>query len=249
MKIIPILSLYLLYALLFTSCSSSKNINYLTNYPIDSSQNFIHESFEVPIQVGDQLSVVVTALNLQSAVPYQFPQGIKSVTVEQDGKVVFPQLGAIKVEGKTLTQVRDILVTRLKTYLTDPLVTLEFVNFKITILGEVSSPGVKSIPDGKINILEAIAMSGDLTLYAKRYPIMIIRENQGKREFGYVNLYSQSIFASPYYRLRQNDIIYVQSREDKPTADEQTFNRRLSLFASLLGLGTTIGFLILTLTN
>jgi polysaccharide export outer membrane protein len=78
---------------------------------------------------------------------------------------------------------------------------------------------------------------------------MVIRESKGRREFGYVNLYSNEIFSSPFYRLQQNDIVYVQSREDKPSADEQTLNRKLTLYTTVLGLVTTIGLLILNLTK
>jgi polysaccharide biosynthesis/export protein len=224
-------------------------MNYFSTYGIDSSHTYIHQSYEVPIQVGDQLSIVVSALNPQSAIPYNLPLGTKSITVEQDGRILYPQLGLVTVEGLTISQLRDVLSARLKSYLTDPVVSIEFVNFKITVLGEVSSPGVKLVPDGKVNIIQALAQSGDLTMYAKRYPVMVIRENKGRREFGYVNLYSNSIFSSPYYRLQQNDIVYVQAREDKPSADEQTVNRRLTLATTVLGLVTTIGLLILNLTK
>jgi polysaccharide biosynthesis/export protein len=224
-------------------------MNYFSTYGIDSSHTYIHQSYEVPIQVGDQLSIVVSALNPQSAVPYNLPLGTKSITVEQDGRILYPQLGLITVEGLTISQLRDVLSARLKSYLTDPVVSIEFVNFKITVLGEVSSPGVKLVPDGKVNIIQALAQSGDLTMYAKRYPVMVIRENKGRREFGYVNLYSNSIFSSPYYRLQQNDIVYVQAREDKPSANEQTVNRRLTLATTIFGLVTTIGLLILNLTK
>jgi polysaccharide export outer membrane protein len=239
----------LLFSLVFSSCTSNKNLPYFNTYGIDSSHTYIYQSFEVPIQVGDQLSIIVSALNLQSAVPYNLPLGTKSITVEQDGRILYPQLGLIKAEGLTLSQLRDFFVSRLKSYLTDPVVNIEYVNFKITVLGEVANPGVKLVPDGKVNIVQALAQSGDLTLYAKKYPVMVIRENKGRREFGYVNLYSNSVFSSPYYRLQQNDIVYVQPREDKPSADEQTTSRKLTLYTTILGLVTTIGLLILNLTK
>jgi len=248
MKLITVLRLSLL-AMVLASCGTSKNLNYFSTYGIDSSHTFIHDSYEVPLQVGDQVSIVVSALNPQSAIPYNLPVGTKSITVEQDGRITYPQLGLIKVEGLTISQLRDVMVSRLKSYLTDPVVNIEFANFKVTVLGEVSSPGVKLVPDGKLNIIQALAQSGDLTMYAKRYPVMVIRENKGRREFGYVNLYSNSVFSSPYYRLQQNDIVYVQAREDKPTANEQVLNRRLTIFTSIFSLVTTIGLLILNLTK
>jgi polysaccharide biosynthesis/export protein len=227
------------------SCSTQKNLNYLSYYPQDSSHTYIQQSFEVPVQVGDQLAIVVSALNAKSAEPYNLPGGTKGVTVEQDGKILYPQLGSIKVEGLTRSQLRDLLLNRLKTYLTDPVVSVEFINFKITVLGEVGHPGALGSGDGRMNILEAIAQSGDLTQYAKKYPVMVIRENKGRREFGYVNLLSNSIFSSPYYRLQQNDIVFVQHVENKPTYNSEMSLRRLTYITTVLSILTTITFLIL----
>ncbi len=226
---------------LLASCTTPKNVNYLSSYPRDSSYTYIYQSFEVPIQVGDELSITVTALNPASAIPYTLPKGI---TVDQDGKILYPQLGPIKVEGLTRSQFRDMMISRLKTYLTDPVVTVDFLNFKVTVLGEVVKPGTISLTQGRINILEALAQAGDLTVYAKKTPVMVIRENKGRREFGYVNLLSNSIFTSPYYRLQQNDIVYVQAVENKPTSEEQVTSRKLSYLTSVLAVVSTLALLI-----
>jgi polysaccharide biosynthesis/export protein len=235
--VLPIFMCFLL------SCSTQKNLNYLSYYPQDSSHTFIQQSFEVPIQVGDQLSITVSALNAKSADPYNLPLG-KTITVEQDGKILYPQLGSIKAEGLTRTQLRDIMLTRLKTYLTDPVVTIDFANFRVTVLGEVKVPGVLSPADGKLNILQAIAQSGDLTTYAKKYPVMVIRESKGKREFGYVNLLSPSLFSSPYYRLQQNDIVYVEGVENKPTVSQEVSQRRLSFIVSVTAVISSLTLLV-----
>ncbi len=226
---------------LLASCTTPKNINYLSSYPRDSSYTYIYQGFEVPIQVGDEVAVTVSALNPTSAIPYTLPKGI---TVDQDGKILYPQLGAIKVEGLTRSQFRDLLITRLKTYLTDPVVTVDFLNFKITVLGEVAKPGTINLPQGRINILEALAQAGDLTVYGKKTPVTVIRENKGRREFGYINLLSNSLFTSPYYRLQQNDIVYVQGVENKPTVEEQVNARKLSYTTSVLAIVSTLGLLI-----
>jgi polysaccharide biosynthesis/export protein len=231
---------------ILSSCSTSKHVNYFSNYPIDSSHTYILQSFEVPIQLGDQLNIVVTALNPQSALPYNFPIGTKGTTVDPEGKIIVPQLGSIKVEGLTKSQLRDLLMSRLKPFLTDPVVLVEFVNFKVTVLGEVGKPGVVAVPDAKLNILEALAQAGDLTDYGKQYPIMVIRENKGRREFGYLNLNSHSIFTSPYFRLQQNDIIYVPTVENKPTVNEEIAQRRFTFYSSIITLATTVAFFFFT---
>lgn len=231
-----------LMVLVLASCGSQKTVNYLSYYPQDSSHTYIYQGFEVPIQPGDQLSIVVSALSPTSAAPYNLPG--KSITVDQDGRILYPQLGLIKAEGLTRSQLQDFMLTRLKTYLTDPVIAIEYLNFKITVLGEVNRPGPIQVVDGKINILEAMAQAGDVTLYGKKYPIRIIRENNGRREFGYVNLLSHSIFSSPYYRLQQNDIIFVESIEGKPTASIEVTQRKLSLISSLIGLASTLTVLV-----
>ena len=228
------------------SCNTQKNVNYLTYYPQDSSYTYIYSSYEVPIQVGDQLNIVVSALKPESALIYNLPAGTKGITVEQDGRILYPQLGLIKAEGLTRSQLRDVLLTRLRTYLTDPVVSVEFLNFKITVLGEVGRPGAIQLPEGKINILEAIAQAGDLTQYGKKYPVRIIRENKGRREFGYINLMSNSLFSSPYYRLQQNDIIYVEATDNKPVVTSQNFQQKLSLGLTVLSALTSIAFLVFT---
>jgi polysaccharide export outer membrane protein len=116
-------------------------------------------------------------------------------------------------------------------------------------LGEVAKPGTINLPQGRINILEALAQAGDLTVYGKKTPVTVIRENKGRREFGYINLLSNSLFTSPYYRLQQNDIVYVQGVENKPTVEEQVNARKLSYTTSVLAIVSTLGLLIFQILN
>lgn len=233
----------------FASCRPTQNIP-LFSYPgRDSSHMFVLESYDVPIQTGDQLSIVVSALNPISASPYNYPPGTKGIVVDQEGNILYPQLGSIKVAGLTRIQLRDVLIGKLKTYLTDPVVNIEFNNFKVTVLGEVSKQGTLNVADGKINIVEAIAQAGDFSPFAKKHQVEVIREINGKREFGWVNLYSTSVFTTPYYRLRQNDIIYVHPIEKKPDADRELNRQNLSLAATILGVLTTLALVILQLTR
>ena len=244
-KIGVIVSLFIL----LNSCKTTQTLPYISNPTYDSSHLFVFESYEVPIQVGDKLSIVISALNPQSASPYNFPLDNKGVTVDQEGYMTFPQLGNIRVAGLTRPQLTDVLKVRLKTYLTDPIVMIDFVNFKVTMLGEVGNQGTISVPDGKINILEALAISGDITSYGKKNMVQIIRETNGKREFGWVNLYSPTLFTTPYYRLRQNDIIYVHPVEDKPIPKEDKLRQNLTLITSVIGVVSTIALFIIQFTR
>lgn len=229
------------------SCKPTKSLDYFTFPAYDSSHMFVQESYDVPIKVGDQLNITLTSLKPEYAIPYLVPAG-KSLTVDDDGYILYPQLGPQKVVGMSKNQVRDMLVNKLKVYLIDPVVFVDFVNFKITVMGEVGRQGTITVPDGKINLLEALAQSGDITMYGRKEFVVIIREKNGLREFGYVNLLSPNFFTTPYYRLQQNDIIYVRSQNKQPVS-EQVLSRKISFASTILGAFTTITFLILTLTR
>ncbi len=234
---------FLLLVSIVVSCRTARQMPYFSMPVYDSSHMFVYESYDVPLQVGDQLTFVVSALNPASAAIYNFPSGAK-VTIDQEGMINFPQLGRVRVTGLTRPQLSALLETRLKTYLTDPAVYIEFNNFKVTMMGEIGSQGPILVPDGKLNILEAIARSGDILPYGKKEQVQIIREANGKREFGWINLYSPSLFTSPYFRLRQNDIIYVHPTDDKPVVKKDKFREGFGMVTSVVGIITTLIFLV-----
>ncbi len=244
-------SLFLVFSLFvltqLTSCSPAKDLDYFSYPAYDSSHMFVQESYEVPIKVGDDLNITVTSLVPAYALPYSVPFG-KSLMVDDDGYILYPQLGPLKAVGLTRNQLRDLLISKLKVYLVDPVVLVDFVNFKVTIMGEVGREGVIQVPTSKINILEALAQAGDITQYGRRESVTIIREKNGLREFGYVNLLSHNFFTSPYYRLQQNDIIYVRSH-NKPNLKEQELQKKISLGTTILSVFTTLTFLIIALTR
>ena len=230
-----------------TSCSPAKDLDFFSYPAYDSSHMFVQESYEVPIKVGDQLSITLSALKPEYAVPYSVPFS-RNLSVDDDGYILYPQLGPIKAVNLTRNQLRDLLINKLKVYLVDPVVLVEFVNFKVTVMGEVGREGTIQVPTAKINILEAIAQAGDITTYGRRESVTIIREKNGIREFGYVNLLSHNFFTSPYYRLQQNDIIYVRSH-NKPNLTGQNFQKKISLGTTILSVITTITFLIIAITR
>lgn len=231
----------ILFALISSCKTPQPQINYFSLAGSDSAQTFVHENYEVPIQIGDQLNIAVSALNPGSALPY-VPIGTRGIIVDQQGFILYPQLGLVKAAGLNRIQFRDSLISKLKTYLTDPVVSVDFVNFKVTVLGEVNQQGTLNVPDGRINLVEAIAQAGDLTQYAKKTQIQIIRETNGKRQFGYVNLLSTSVFATPYYRLKQNDIVYVQAIDTKRAPEDIERERvRSEFFRSVISIIGIIG--------
>ncbi len=137
---------------------------------------------------------------------------IKGYLVDPDGYVDFPVIGKMKVSGLTLRNVKDILCEKLRmNYVKDPVVEIRILNYKVTVLGEVKYPGVVIAPNHRMNVLEALAAADDITLAGRKDNVLVIRENHGRREFARINLNSRNAFANPYFYLKQNDIVYVES--------------------------------------
>jgi polysaccharide export outer membrane protein len=144
--------------------------------------------------------------------------------VDAAGDIHFAGLGAIRVAGLTTMEARDTLTARLRRYIQDPVVNVRLLNFKFTVLGEVNRAGTQTTEKERLNILEALGMAGDLTIFGNRENILIIREKNGQREYGYVDLHQRDVFASPYFYLQPNDIVYVEPMRTKVAAspDEAT---------------------------
>ncbi len=241
--------------LICTSCRVTKNQNYFQDKTNSSNASDL-QSYDNVIQAGDRLSIVVTALNNISAQPYNLihPSPVNNnillgYTVDTNGEITFPQLGKLKASGLTRNQLVNYLSDKLKKYLTDPVVTIEFLNFRVTVLGEVSRQGVINVPDGRITLLEAIGQSGDITIYGKKEQVHVVREVNGKREFGVVNLLSYDAFKSPYFKLQQNDVVYVEVNDKKQTADDQILMRNISIATSVVAVLSTLGLLIYNISR
>ena len=135
--------------------------------------------------------------------------------VDHDGKIDLYQLGAIKAAGYTVKEFKRILTDSISTYLKNPVVTIKFTNFRFTVLGEVRVPGTFVVAADKVTILEALGQSGDMTQYARRNSVRVIRDSSGTREIGMVNFNQKTVFTSPYYFLQRNDVVYVEPQKSK----------------------------------
>ncbi|HXD94180.1 MAG TPA: polysaccharide biosynthesis/export family protein, partial [Bacteroidia bacterium] len=166
-------------------------------------------------------------------------QGI-GYLVDKKGNVEIPLLGVIKIAGLTTEQARDTVRNVALRYNKQPTVQVRFSNFKITVLGEVSKPGSFIVPNEKISILDAIGMAGDLTIYGKRENVMLIRNSGAKKDVIRLDLTSSSLFQSPYFYLRQNDVIYVQMGKGRVAASNTASVQMLAIGATLLTLLVTI---------
>lgn len=211
----------LLLASLFTGCVSKKKINYFHEQKGIVLNDSI-SSYEPKIQFGDILNINVSSLQPEAAAPYNIfetqnngvPRPLPYI-VNAKGIINFPSLGEFKVGGLSITEVTEELKNRLRPFLKDPIINIRYINFKVSILGEVRAPGSYPIDNERINIIEALALAGDLTIYGDRESVTLIREQNGIRTFTNLDLTNKSIFNSPYYFLTQNDIIYVEANKTR----------------------------------
>ena len=231
------LSLLSFLAIIFfvSSCSTQKAIttNYLENAKDTSGRNAVNLQPPV-VQKGDLLSIKVfskaNGLDPKADAPYNLPEtntaASSNITstgfmVDQSGNIEYPQIGTLHVEGLTREQVADLIKNKLQDQLIQPSVDVRFLNFKVSVLGEVNRPGTFTLPTERVTILEALGLSGDITDFGKKNSVMIIRENNGQVERGTIDLTSDSMFISPYYRLQQNDVVFVGANRRKITQQER----------------------------
>lgn len=210
---------------LLSSCGSSRDAIYF-NIQKDSVTQVQYQSPGTVIQKNDLLSINVSSLSSEASQLYNMPNtvagsGANAVPggylVSEEGNIQFPVLGTIKAAGLTKMQLQKEITDRLveKKLLLDPIVSIRSLTYKVTVLGEVQHPMVINVPSEKINLLEALGFAGDLTIYANRKNVLLIREDDNKRTFKVLNLNSAEIFSSPYFYLKPNDIVYVEPNKTK----------------------------------
>lgn len=253
---------YLILLFMLASCASTKHLAYFQNISEgvkDTSENIAVSPITPTIEPDDILIINVTGANPaaaaifnQSTSSYNSSSytGASTTTedlygraaqytlgylVDKTGNINFPLLGTLNLQGMTLIQAQDTLQNRLLPYLKDPLANIRFLNYKITVLGEVEHPGTFTIPNQQVTLLQALGMAGDMTIFGKRVNVLVIREKDGKREIGRINMNnSKSLFTSPFYYLQQNDVVYVQPSRAKLWNTDQTTVRNISIVASII---------------
>jgi len=226
------LILVLLVALI-TSCSAPKNVAYLWNSDdVDLSQS--QYLYDAKIMPKDVLTITVNTVNPEAAAPFNltvptsfnnqsrstYSQPIlQTYLVDNEGTIDYPVLGRIKVGGLTKRECETMIHDKIKPYLNaneKPVVTVRMSSYSISVLGEVARPGSYQVSREKINILEALAQAGDLTIYGVRENVKLIREDaKGKKQIYHINLNDANLLTSPYYYLQQNDIVYVEPNKVK----------------------------------
>jgi len=234
------------------SCTTQKKIPYYLENANDTSGKGEVIIPDLRIQKNDLLSINVYSLSTKPEVSdaiYNLPAGSGSgqtggFLVDAFGNIEYPRLGTIHAEGLTKQELSAEIIKRLTQpveLLQGPSVIIRFLSFKITLLGQVGREGVISVPGERINILEAIGLAGGITEYGKKNNLKVIRENNGKREIGFIDLTSKDIFQSPYFNLMQNDIVLVEPTKQKASQAEQAVLAQRITFA--LSLITSAAFI------
>lgn len=233
-----------------TGCDSAKKIPYFQNLPDSINATVAQAAFTEPIiQPDDILSITVQTVDPSASASVN-QEGIKGIAiggqqisgflVNKDGIVELPIVGEVKLAGLTTYQATRLIKERASKHFVTPNVQVRFANFKVTVIGEVNRPAAYTVPNEKVSILDAIGLAGDLTIYGKRDNVLLIRESEKGREMIRFNLNNSELFDSPYFYLRQNDVVYVEPAKSKIASTDAARTRLLSIITAVATLATVI---------
>lgn len=263
MKIRLLLSA-LIATILLSSCAATKSIKYFQDLKQGVSEQILNP-MQIKVKPEDQISIIVNSKDPQLASLFNLPlvanrvgqsmssssdRPVSGYTIDSSGSIDFPVLGKIHIAGMNREEIGQTIKEQLisKSLVKDPIVTVEFMNLVVAVMGEVNKPGRFNIDRDKITLLDAISQAGDLTIYGKRENILVLRQENEKQVSYKVNLCSgYDLYASPVFYLQQNDVVYVEPNSVR--ARQSTVNgnnvRSASFWMSLTSLLTTIAFFII----
>ena len=245
------------------SCNTSKKVVYMQDVDegVNKETTVNHGIF---IQPKDILSIIVTSKYPELSTQYNLPlqsyiagsssetsssymQRLLGYHVDMEGYIEFPSLGKLKVSGMTRDQLSKMVTQQLRDggLVKDAIVTTDFMNFKISVLGEVRNPGIFEISDDKITILEALGKAGDLTIYGRRDNVLVIREKNGSISYNRIDLRSETLFSSSVYYLQQNDVVYVTPNQTFSARSRINENKSLNVWISVASFLTSIAILVI----
>lgn len=247
--------------LALSSCVTHKElVNFQeANFTLEQAEDILN-AIELRIQPEDLLRITVNSFDPQAAAPFNMqenntpqllqaqggnnsPSGLELFTgylVDENGFIDFPVLGRIEVGNLTVEEAKRKISTQLQSYLSDAVVNMRFLNFKVTVLGEVNQPGPVQVSNKRITLLETLGRAGDLTNYANRTNILVMREQSGKREYARLDLSKKDVFESPYFYLKQNDVVYVEPIKARTATVADPAQRFISYSSGVLSIITLI---------
>lgn len=264
MKKLTITLCILVSILLLSSCTAYQKVPYLQGSEYLNTANANTPLYDARIMPKDLLTITVNTSDPEAAIPFNLTvataltAGSKSLTsqaalqqylVDNNGNIEFPVLGTLHIVGLTKSQAENMIKEKLRTYIKeDPIVNVRMANYKISVMGEVTSPGTFTITNEKVNIMEALAMAGDMTVYGERDNVKLIREDaQGHREIIPLNMNDANIILSPYYYLQQNDVVYVTPNKTK--AKNAGISNSTTIWFSVVGTLVSLVSLIITIAK
>jgi len=241
-------------AIFLTSCGSTKNVPYFKDISMEEQSVLANTAiFKDPtIQPNDIISISVFTIDpITSMVVNQVgSQAISTNTtqgsaltatqpsagflVDKNGEVNLSVIGKVKIGDLTTFQARDLITAKAAIVFKDPNVQVGYANFKVTVLGEVARPAAYVIPNEKVSILDALGLAGDLTIYGKRENVLLVRDNNGEKQFARLDLNSKELFTSPYFYLKQNDVLYVEPNKGKAASLNQARTQTLAILGTAL---------------
>ena len=241
-----LLHFFILISLLgFVACGPTRNLVYFSD--LKNNENYktaAENNAEIRIQPNDLLSIRLTSLNPESNALFNrgvIPSATNALNteigptegylVDKDGFVNFPVLGKVKLSGLTKEEAINKMTAQIQQFVKSPIVTIQLLNFKITVIGEVNKPSTFVVPSQRINILEALGLAGDMTSYGKRENVLLVREKDGVRSTTRLNLNDKELLNSPYFYLQQNDVIYVEP--DRLKEVQASTNTRTITFTTM----------------
>ncbi|MBR5298452.1 MAG: polysaccharide biosynthesis/export family protein [Parabacteroides sp.] len=265
---IQCISLVIFFALLLGACSAPKDVTYFQGVD-DLSQEQLEQmsqSYSTKISPDDLLTITVTGWDPSVLTPFNPPvfsyiaegeekiqksDQLQTYLVYKDGSINFPILGKVQAAGFSKQELAENLRVAIDKYVKGVNVNVQIVNFKVTLMGEVARPGAVAIKNDRVSILDVLGLVGDLTINANRKNILVIRDKDGKKEFGRVDITDPAIFTSPYFYLRQNDVVYVEPNEAKKknARYSQAQQYSITVFTSILSAISVITTVILAITK
>jgi len=255
---LPLLAILCLF--LLNSCVSGKRITYFQN--MEQLEQLSEASKTgLGIKPNDLITISVSAYNMEAAAPFNLPvvgvaagggmdanlsvrgtPQLQPHLVDSDGNIEFPQLGTIKVAGMNRQELSGKLKTMISVYVKEPIVNVRIVNFQVSVLGEVNRPGTFSVPDEYLSLPKALGLAGDMSIYGQRDNVLVVREENGQKTYAYLDLTDANVMNSPYYYLKQNDVVYVEPNNAQKQG--AGYNRNATVYISIATVLISLAILI-----
>ena len=244
MRIVIYLILVGMVSSLLSCTSYSRLLNYNHSPRIPTEPQMINNYQPITVQAHEIIAIRILSTNPISAQPFNLSSDEGGYLVNSEGYIDFPTVGKIKLQGLEIEAVKAKITELVGAYFEEsPIVQVRLTNFRVNVNGEVGSPGTFTVDNERLTVIDAITLAGDFTSYSARDSILIIREENGMRSFGYINFNSPDLFNSPYFYLQQNDVLYVKPDKTIITTVRDPATR----FLPWLGAAVSLVALILAL--